>query len=104
MKEQSKNTMLMLGETQNLAPALVMSRYIELKDRPTELACNQECLAFQQEKQQVVQTFGYCFDLFFRELLLRADSDPGGVNFYIFVPSLGLPTGFRYSTAEKKAL
>ena len=40
---------------------------------------------------------------------LRADSDPGGANFYIFVPSLGLPittarVGSSSSTAEKKAV
>ena len=31
------------------------------------------------------------FGRFFHELSLRADSDPGGAIFYIFVPSLGLP-------------
>ena len=46
---------------------------------------------------------------FFRELSLRADSDPGGAKFYIFVPSLGLPkttarVGSSSSTAEKKAV
>ena len=40
--------------------------------------------------------------------LLRADSDPGGANFYIFVPSLGLPkitarVVSSSSTVEKKA-
>ena len=52
------------------------------------------------------------FDYFrtiFRELPLRAESDPGGTNFYIFVPSLGLPkTTARvwssFPTAEKKAV
>ena len=40
-------------------------------------------------------------------MLLRADSDPGGANFYILVPSLGLPkttarVGSSSSIAEKK--
>ena len=38
---------------------------------------------------------------------LKEDRDPGGANFYIFVPSLGLPkttarVGSSSSTAEKK--
>ena len=42
-------------------------------------------------------------------LSLRADSDPGGANFYILVPSLGLPkptarVGSSFLTAEKKAV
>ena len=49
------------------------------------------------------------FRQFFRGLSLRADSDPGSVNFYIFVPSLGLPkitarVGSSSSIAEKKAV
>ena len=40
-------------------------------------------------------------------MLLRADSDPGGANFYIFIPSLGLPkttarVGSIFFTAEKQ--
>ena len=41
-----------------------------------------------------IDTFGrylIIFGWFFRGMLLRADSAPGGVNFYIFVPSLGVP-------------
>ena len=49
------------------------------------------------------------FGRFFRELSLRAESDPGGANFFIFVPSLGLPkttarVGSSSSTAEKTAV
>ena len=59
-----------------------------------------------------IDTFGrylIIFGRFFRGLSLRADSDSGGVNFYIFVPSLGLPkitarVGSSSSTAEKKAV
>ena len=59
-----------------------------------------------------IDTFGgylIIFGRFFRGMLLRADSDPGGVNFYIFVPSLGLPkttarVGSISSTAETKAV
>ena len=82
---------------------------------PIELACNQERLAFQEEKQRVVRTlltFGrylIIFGRFFRELLLQADSDPGGANLYIFVPSHGLPkttarVGSSSSTVEKTAV
>ena len=57
-----------------------------------------------------IDTFGrylIIFGRFFRGMLLRADSDPGGANFYIFVPSLGLPkttarVGSSSSIAEKK--
>ena len=57
-----------------------------------------------------IDTFGrylIMFGRFFCGLLLRAESDPGGANFYISVPSLGLskPTarvGSSSSTAEKK--
>ena len=46
--------------------------------------------------------------LMISELSLLADSNPGGVNFYIFVPNLGLPnTNARVEsssfTAENKA-
>ena len=59
-----------------------------------------------------IDTFGrylIIFGRFFRGLSLRADSDPGGANFYIFVPSLGLPKitardGSSSSTAEKKVV
>ena len=59
-----------------------------------------------------IDTFGrylIIFGRFFRGLSLRADSDPGGTNFYIFVPSLDLPkttarVGSSSSTAEKKAV
>ena len=59
-----------------------------------------------------IDTFGrylIMFGRFFRELLLRAESDPGGVNFYIFVPSLGLSktaarVGSSSSTAEKRVV
>ena len=59
-----------------------------------------------------IDTFGQyliIFGRFFRGLSLRADSDPGGANFYTFVPSLGLPkitagVGSSSSTAEKKAV
>ena len=49
------------------------------------------------------------FGRFFRGLSLRADSDPGGANFYIFVSSLSLPkttarVGSSSSTAEKKVV
>ena len=49
------------------------------------------------------------FGRFFRELPLRAESDPGGGNFLIFVPSLVLSkttarVGSSSSTAEKKAV
>ena len=48
------------------------------------------------------------FGWFFHKLSLRAESNPGSANFYIFVPSLGLPkatarVGSSSSTAEKKA-
>ena len=59
-----------------------------------------------------IDTFGRYlinFGRFFRELSLRAESDPGGANFYILVPCLGLPkstvkVGFSASTAEKKGV
>ena len=59
-----------------------------------------------------IDTFGQyliIFRRYFRGLLLRADSDPGSANFYIFVSSLGLPkttarVGSSSSTAEKKAV
>ena len=82
---------------------------------PIELVCNQERFAFQEEKQRVVRTlitFGRYLIIsgrFFCELSLQADRDPGGANFYIFVPSLGLPkttarVGTSSSTAEKTAV
>ena len=57
-----------------------------------------------------IDTFGrylIIFGRFFRGISLRADSDPGGANFYIFVPSLGLSKttariGSSSSIAEKK--
>ena len=59
-----------------------------------------------------IDTFGrylIIFGRFFRGLSLRADSGPGGANFYFFVPSLVLPkitarVGSRSSTAEKKVV
>ena len=59
-----------------------------------------------------IDTFGRYFIIFgrfFRGMSLRADSDPGGANFYILVPSLVLPkatasVGSSSSTAEKKAV
>ena len=59
-----------------------------------------------------IDTFGryfIIFEWFFRGLSLRADGDSGGVNFYIFLPSLGLPKitatiGSSSSTLEKKAV
>ena len=57
-----------------------------------------------------IDTFGrylIIFGRFFRGMSLKADSNPGGANFYIFVPRLGLPkttarVGSSSSTAEKK--
>ena len=57
-----------------------------------------------------IDTFGrylIIFGRFFRGMSLRAGSDPGGANFYIFVPSLSLPktiarVGSSSFTAEKK--
>ena len=57
-----------------------------------------------------IDTFGrylIIFGRFFRGMSLRANSDPGGANFYIFVSTLGLPkttarVGSSSSTAEKK--
>ena len=59
-----------------------------------------------------IDTFGRYFIIFghfFHKLSLGADSNPGYTNFYIFVPSLGLPKttakiGSSSSTAEKKAV
>ena len=59
-----------------------------------------------------IDTFGrylIAFGRIFREQSLRADSDPGGAKFFIFVPSLGLPkttarVGSNSFTAEKKAV
>ena len=56
-----------------------------------------------------IDTFGRYIRTIFRELSLRAESDPGGANFYIFEPSFGLPkttvrVGFSSSTEEKIAV
>ena len=59
-----------------------------------------------------IDTFGrylIIFGRFFCGLSLRAYSDPARANFYIFVPSLGLPkitarVGSSSSTAEKKVV
>ena len=53
-------------------------------------------MAFQEAKQRAVRAlmFSRClilFRWFFRVQSFRAESDSGGANFYIFVPSLGLP-------------
>ena len=59
-----------------------------------------------------IDTFGRYFIIFgrfFRGLSLRADSDPGGANIYIFVPSLGVSkitarVRSSSSTAEQKVV
>ena len=59
-----------------------------------------------------IDTFGrylIVFGRFFRGMSFRADSNPGGANFYIFLPRLGLPkttarVGSSFSTSEKKAV
>ena len=89
------------------ALGLVMPRW--LKGRPTELACNQQCHAFQEEKQQAVQTlidFFIIFEWFFHKLLLQAESNSGSANFYLALVYLKpLPRVWpSSSTAEKKAV